>query len=76
VVNAFGCDDDGEQQQDNELTLSRKAVIAAETRVILDLNHDFMLRQMAGTKINVRPLLAATKGGSIPPLPARPPSAG
>src|SRR3981081_2523528 len=36
----------GEQQQDNELTLSRNAVIAAETRAILDLNHDFMLKQM------------------------------
>jgi phosphatidylserine/phosphatidylglycerophosphate/cardiolipin synthase-like enzyme len=66
----------GEQQQDNELTLSRNAVIAAETRAILDLNHDFMLKQMAGTKLNVRPLLAATKGGSIPPLPSRPSSAG
>jgi phosphatidylserine/phosphatidylglycerophosphate/cardiolipin synthase-like enzyme len=39
----------GEQQQDNELTLSRNAVIAAETRAVLDLNHDWMLKQMAGT---------------------------
>jgi phosphatidylserine/phosphatidylglycerophosphate/cardiolipin synthase-like enzyme len=39
----------GEQQQDNELTLSRNAGIAAETRAILDLNHDFMLKQMVGT---------------------------
>src|SRR5215470_4118620 len=31
----------GEQQQDNELTLSRNAVVAAETRAVLDLNHDF-----------------------------------
>jgi phosphatidylserine/phosphatidylglycerophosphate/cardiolipin synthase-like enzyme len=37
----------GEQQQDNELTLSRNAVIAAETRAVLDLNHDWMLKQMA-----------------------------
>ena len=37
----------GEQKQDNELTLSRNAVIAAETRALLDLNHDWMLKQMA-----------------------------
>jgi phosphatidylserine/phosphatidylglycerophosphate/cardiolipin synthase-like enzyme len=37
----------GEGKQDNELTLSRNAVIAAETRAVLDLNHDFMLKQMA-----------------------------
>jgi phosphatidylserine/phosphatidylglycerophosphate/cardiolipin synthase-like enzyme len=37
----------GEQKQDNELTLSRSAVIAAETRALLDLNHDWMLKQMA-----------------------------
>lgn len=42
----------GEQQQDNELTLSRNAVIAAETRGVLDLNHDFMLKQMVGSKID------------------------
>jgi phosphatidylserine/phosphatidylglycerophosphate/cardiolipin synthase-like enzyme len=37
----------GESKQDNELTLSRNAVIAAETRALLDLNHDNMLKQMA-----------------------------
>ncbi len=37
----------GEQKQDNELTLSRNAVIAAETRSVLDCNHDWMLKQMA-----------------------------
>jgi phosphatidylserine/phosphatidylglycerophosphate/cardiolipin synthase-like enzyme len=37
----------GEQKQDNELTLSRNAVIAAETRAVLDRNHDWMLKQMA-----------------------------
>lgn len=37
----------GEQKQDNELTLSRNAVIAAETRSVLDVNHDWMLQQMA-----------------------------
>lgn len=36
----------GERKQDNQLTLSRNAVIAAETRAVLDRNHDFMLKQM------------------------------
>ena len=62
----------GEQQQDNELTLSRNAVIAAETRAILDLNHDFMLKQMAGTRLDVSKLLAPTTAGATPPLPPQP----
>jgi phosphatidylserine/phosphatidylglycerophosphate/cardiolipin synthase-like enzyme len=37
----------GETEQDNQLTLSRNAVVAAEMRGVLDLNHDFMLKQMA-----------------------------
>lgn len=61
----------GESEQDNELTLSRNAVIAAETRAILDLNHDFMLKQMAGTKVD-RALIARTTGSSVPPLPPSP----
>jgi phosphatidylserine/phosphatidylglycerophosphate/cardiolipin synthase-like enzyme len=65
----------GEQQQDNELTLNRNAVIAAETRAILDLNHDFMLKQMAGTKLNTKPLMAPTTPGAMPPLPPEPPQA-
>lgn len=44
----------GEQQQDNELTLSRNAVIAAETRAVLDLNHDWMLKQMAAAHVKDR----------------------
>ncbi|MCW2934712.1 MAG: hypothetical protein JWM19_5674, partial [Actinomycetia bacterium] len=66
----------GEQQQDNELTLSRNAVIAAETRAILDLNHDFMLKQMAGTKLDVTGLLAPTAAGAMPPLPPAPGGSG
>jgi hypothetical protein len=62
----------GEQQQDNELTLSRNAVIAAETRAILDLNHDFMLKQMVGTNLNVSTLLAPKAGAATPPLPPDP----
>jgi hypothetical protein len=66
----------GEQEQDNELTLSRSAVIAAETRAVLDLNHDFMLKQMAGSGLNVKALMAPATGSTTPPLPPAPPSAG
>jgi hypothetical protein len=62
----------GEQQQDNELTLSRNAVVAAETRAILDLNHDFMLKQMVGTKLDVKKLQAPTTSAAMPPLPPAP----
>jgi phosphatidylserine/phosphatidylglycerophosphate/cardiolipin synthase-like enzyme len=41
----------GETEQDNELTLSRNAVIAAEARAVLDLNHDWMLKQMASRHV-------------------------
>jgi phosphatidylserine/phosphatidylglycerophosphate/cardiolipin synthase-like enzyme len=64
-----------EQQQDNELSLSRNAVIAAETRAVLDLNHDFMLKQMGGTKLDMTHLMASTAPGAQPPLPPAPPSA-
>jgi len=66
----------GEEQQDNELTLSRNAVIAAETRAILDLNHDFMLKQMVGTKLDMTKLLAPSTAGATPPLPPAQPAAG
>jgi phosphatidylserine/phosphatidylglycerophosphate/cardiolipin synthase-like enzyme len=65
----------GEQQQDNELTLSRNAVIAAETRAVLDLNHDFMLKQMAGSAAGLAHLKASTNPGQMPPLPPAPASA-
>jgi phosphatidylserine/phosphatidylglycerophosphate/cardiolipin synthase-like enzyme len=59
----------GQQKQDNELSLSRNAVIAAETRAILDLNHDFMLKQMVGTKLDVQALLAKGQQQPLPPNP-------
>jgi phosphatidylserine/phosphatidylglycerophosphate/cardiolipin synthase-like enzyme len=65
----------GEQQQDNELSLSRNAVVAAETRAILDLNHDFMLKQMTGTKLDVASLMAPSTTGTLPPLPPAPAAA-
>jgi hypothetical protein len=58
----------GEQKQDNELSLSRNAVIAAETRAILDVNHDFMLKQMTGSKLDTG-LLASRDPAMMPPLP-------
>ncbi len=64
----------GEQEQDNELSLNRNAVIAAETRAILDLNHDFMLKQMVGSGLNVSKFLAPTAPGATPPLPPVPDS--
>jgi phosphatidylserine/phosphatidylglycerophosphate/cardiolipin synthase-like enzyme len=64
-----------EQEQDNELTLSRNAVVAAETRAILDLNHDFMLKQMGGTKLDTASLMAPSTPQATPPLPPAPPSA-
>lgn len=51
----------GEREQDNELTLSRNPVFAAETRSVLDLNHDWMLKQMA-----------AAAHGKKPPAPPKP----
>src|ERR1700744_4985105 len=66
----------GQQKQDNELSLSRKAVIAAETRAILDLNHDFMLKQMVGTKLDVQQLLAKGQQHPLPPNPPAPASLG
>jgi hypothetical protein len=38
----------------------------------LDLNHDFMLKQMVGTNLDVTKLLATKKPGAMPPLPPRP----
>ena len=60
----------GEQQQDNELSLSRNAVIAAETRAILDLNHDFMLKQMVGSGLNVAKFLAPATPRCLAPAAA------
>ncbi len=59
----------GQSQQDNELTLSRNAVVAAETRAILDLNHDFMLKQMVGTNLDTSGLMATT-AQPAPPDPS------
>lgn len=36
----------GEQKQDNEITLIGDPLVAAETRSVLDINHDHMLQAM------------------------------
>lgn len=54
----------GESEQDNQLTIDRNAVIAAETRAILDLNHDWMLKQMAEERRKKRKSAKASKAGA------------
>ena len=38
----------GEEMQDNQITISRNSAFAGQCRAILDVNHAFMLKQMAG----------------------------
>lgn len=38
----------GEEKQDNQFSISRNAAYAAQCRAVLDRNHAFMLKQMAG----------------------------
>jgi phosphatidylserine/phosphatidylglycerophosphate/cardiolipin synthase-like enzyme len=40
----------GEELQDNQLTLSREPLAAAEARAIIDMDHDDMLKQMAASR--------------------------
>lgn len=54
----------GETKQDNELTVTRNAVIAAETRAVLDLNHDWMLKQMARARPAPAPAPAPASGAT------------
>jgi phosphatidylserine/phosphatidylglycerophosphate/cardiolipin synthase-like enzyme len=37
----------GEEQQDNQITISKNSAFAGQCRAILDCNHAFMLKQMA-----------------------------
>jgi len=52
----------GEQKQDNELTVSNDATVAAEARHVLDLSHAKALTDMAK-----RESARLAAGGSIPP---------
>ncbi len=56
----------GESQQDNQLTVIRDALVAAEARARLDIIHDSMLKQMA----------AAAQGKPATPVANVPPSTG
>jgi phosphatidylserine/phosphatidylglycerophosphate/cardiolipin synthase-like enzyme len=40
----------GEELQDNQLTVSREPLAAAEARTIIDMDHDDMLKQMAAAR--------------------------
>ena len=62
----------GERQQENGPGLSRNAVIAAVTRAILGPNHDFLLKQVAGTKLDVTALLGPEDTGRDAPAATRP----
>ena len=62
----------GERQQENGLSPSRGAVIAAVTRTILGPNHDFLPEQIVGPKLDVMALLAPKTPAAMPPLPPAP----
>jgi phosphatidylserine/phosphatidylglycerophosphate/cardiolipin synthase-like enzyme len=53
----------GESEQDNQLTLSRNAVVASELRAVLDLNHDWMLKQMAAAAAVSQPAARRSRPG-------------
>jgi phosphatidylserine/phosphatidylglycerophosphate/cardiolipin synthase-like enzyme len=57
----------GEQLQDNQLTLSRVPLAAAEARAIIDLDHDDMLKQMAASAAGEGPPTTATAIGTAKP---------
>ncbi len=54
----------GEELQDNQMTISREPLAAAEARAIIDLDHDEMLKQMAGAR-------AKESQQSVAPSPKR-----
>jgi hypothetical protein len=53
----------GEGLQDNECTIGNNAVRASAARSILDINHDFMLKQMAAKRARVTKAPAAGTNG-------------
>jgi PLD-like domain len=56
----------GEEQQDNQLTLSRDPIACAEARAVIDLDHDVMLKQMVK-----KALAAARRSGPQGERPLR-----
>jgi phosphatidylserine/phosphatidylglycerophosphate/cardiolipin synthase-like enzyme len=67
----------GEQLQDNQLTLSRVPLAAAEARAIIDLDHDDMLKQMVkASQEGPKPSPASSAKGqaSAPKARSKPPA--
>jgi phosphatidylserine/phosphatidylglycerophosphate/cardiolipin synthase-like enzyme len=67
----------GEEMQDNQLTLTRNPLAAAEARSVIDLDHDAMLKQMGGRPASdfVKPVpvpAAAATGNGAPPAVPKP----
>src|SRR5262249_52549643 len=58
----------GESRQDNQMTVIRDPVVAAEARARLDIIHDEMLKQMAAKA--AAKTKASTDGQTLPPPPA------
>jgi phosphatidylserine/phosphatidylglycerophosphate/cardiolipin synthase-like enzyme len=65
----------GEQLQDNQLTLSRVPLAAAEARAIIDLDHDDMLKQMAASAAGESTPTAANPAEATKPSAASAPKA-
>ncbi len=60
----------GETRQDNQLTVIRDPLVAAEARARVDIIHDDMLKQMAAARAAQPPV--PTPPVPVPPVPAPP----
>ncbi len=61
----------GEELQDNQLTVSREPLAAAEARAIIDLDHDDMLKQMAEALVKESQQSAAPGPKRVATIPKR-----
>ena len=52
----------GETRQDNQLTVTRDPLVAAEARARVDIIHDDMLKQMAAARTTRRPVPVRPRG--------------
>jgi phosphatidylserine/phosphatidylglycerophosphate/cardiolipin synthase-like enzyme len=52
----------GETKQDNQLTVTRDPLVAAEARARVDIIHDDMLKQMAAHRAAARPVPVSPRG--------------
>jgi phosphatidylserine/phosphatidylglycerophosphate/cardiolipin synthase-like enzyme len=62
----------GEEQQDNQLTVTQSPVLAAQYRTVLDFNHLEMLKQQARIAAGLHPQPDSTSAGAplVPPAPS------